>query len=116
MRKIVINRDFGGFSIPDKWCEILGTTDNYRYYNREDPKLVELVEQEYASLKTDEEREDYPYRIIEFPDEASDWLITEYDGAETAYFVMDGKICTPCWTTSIIQSDIEEHADGEEEE
>lgn len=116
MRKIVINRDFGGFSIPDKWCGILGTEDNYHYEDRENPKLVELVEQGYASLKTDEEREDYPYGIVEFPDEATDWLITEYDGAETAYYVIDGKICTPFWTTSIIQSDIEECADEEEEE
>lgn len=92
--KIVINDSFGGFSINKTTAKILGL--GYREHDygcicdkpsRTDPKFIELVESgmncggDCAKLK-----------IVDIPDEATDWRIEEYDGAESVLYVIDGKI------------------------
>jgi hypothetical protein len=76
MKKIVINKCFGGFGLSDLALDKLGIND---YYDipRDDPKLVAVVEElgqeangQYANLK-----------IVEIPDDA-EWQIEAYDGQE----------------------------------
>ena len=82
--KLVINRDYGGFSLSEKaaarYAELTGTTVNNwgcRNVDRDDPALIQVVEEMgeaadgiFASLF-----------IIEIPDGVK-WQIKEYDGLE----------------------------------
>lgn len=85
--KLVINDDFGGFGISDGAREVLGL-GKYDRVDRTNPLLVKMVEKDaeatrgaYSSLC-----------VVEIPDEATDYMINEYDGAETVYYVLNGKI------------------------
>lgn len=81
-RKIVINCDYGGFSVSDKCLDELRRLYNNpdlddRELKRDDPELVRLVETmgqdsygRYAHLK-----------IVEIPEDV-DWILVEYDGME----------------------------------
>jgi len=85
MKKIVINRCYGGFGLSDlamrryaeiKKIEDLATIHIYDI-DRADPALVQVVEElgeeamgSYADLK-----------IVEIPEDV-DWYIHEYDGME----------------------------------
>lgn len=88
--KIVINVCFGGFRLSDEQIEELkrlGAYDDFiddaefGYVNRSNSKLVEAVEKHPNSLS-----------VIDIPDNATDWTVEEYDGAERVLFVVDGKI------------------------
>lgn len=94
--KIVINNDYGGFSVSKKVYDELGLkwngygylenddfeieSDNYYAY-RADPRLIEAIEKigekeasgRVASLK-----------VVEIPD-GTDWEIDEYDGWESIH-------------------------------
>ena len=85
--KIVINRKFGGFSVSKEIAKELGLVDEWTL-NRADARLIEAVIKdpkrasgEFASLA-----------VVEIPDKATDWEITEYDGAEGITYVMGGKL------------------------
>ncbi len=83
VRKIVVNRCYGGFGLSEAAFEALGIPwDGYGYPEiaRDDPKLVEVVERlgeaangAHASL-----------RVVEIPDDV-EWEIDEYDGVETIH-------------------------------
>lgn len=88
--KVVINDCFGSFSInreiakqhfDGKWYEI----------ERTNPTLIDLIESgincsgPHAELK-----------VVEIPDEATDWRIIDYDGAEYILYVVDGKMHSIC--------------------
>lgn len=89
--KIAVNKNYGGFRLTDKQIEVLQPLVNEDFidevdYNqklRNDPILIRTLEL-------------YPnnndVRIIEIPDNSTDWIINEYDGFETVYYVVDGKI------------------------
>lgn len=94
--KIVLNKDYGGFSLSELAKNILKElsprdTSLYSYEEyRDNDNLVEVVERlgehacgKWASLE-----------IVEIPDETTDWIINEYDGYETLYYVVYGKIHT----------------------
>lgn len=84
IRYVVINDDWGGFSLGDeaeaRFKEMTGVTDeNFSYYDipRDDPYLVQIVREmgadangKYSSLK-----------IVEIPGDVA-WEIGEYDGRE----------------------------------
>ena len=78
MKKILVNTSFGGFGLKDEYEPYVG---------REDEKLIALVEQgvdigdNYAE-----------FGIAEIPDNATDYVIEDYDGKETVLYVVDGKI------------------------
>lgn len=88
--KIVINADFGGFEISEE-CEQLLGLEPYEYDEedlRTDARLIALVEKdadwtsgECATLK-----------VVEIPDEVTDWEISEYDGSESIIAVINGKL------------------------
>ena len=92
--EIVINECYGGFSLSKEAYEWLGLEwDGYgfKYSNNEqrtDPKLIECV-------KTLKEKADGRFanlRVVKIPEEATDWKLDEYDGAESIVCVIDGKI------------------------
>lgn len=81
--KIIINNCYGGFNISNEalalYTEREGTTkfNNIRSFERNDPILVEIVEQLgkaanglFSNLK-----------VVEIPDDVK-WQIQEYDGNE----------------------------------
>lgn len=84
--KIVINCCYGGFCLSDECARSLGV-DCFEAA-RDYLPLVEAVEKDakrcaglYSELK-----------IAEIPDEATDWIIQDYDGLENVIYVIDGKI------------------------
>ena len=86
--KIVINRCFGGFSLSKAAMEACGANSAYDEDQRTNPILIEMVERDagaangrYAELK-----------VVEIPDNATDWELDEYDGAEIIIYVSNGKI------------------------
>ena len=78
MRKIVINKCYGGFGLSDFALNLLGLSCNdYPVINRDDARLVEIVEKwgelcndKYAKLK-----------VVSIPDDVQ-WHIEDYDGME----------------------------------
>ena len=85
--KIAINTCFGGFSLSEKAASILNVNP-YDNINRTNPQLIAMVELDakatggmFAELE-----------VVEIPDDATDYLIDEYDGCETIYYVLNGKI------------------------
>ena len=88
--KIVINKCFGGFGLSEKAKEILSIDNSFDEYqiDRNDPKLIEVVE-----TLGDEANGNYArLRVVNIPDDSTDWEIDEYDGAEKVLFVVNGKI------------------------
>lgn len=88
--KIVINRCFGGFGISESCARALGV-DEYFYNENElrtNERFIAMVEEDsdFASGKAAE------LEVVEIPDNATDWDLTEYDGAEGIIYVVDGKI------------------------
>ena len=78
--KMVLNKDYGGFGfgVADKYDDIINRCE------RTDAELIELVEthpDECGDLK-----------VVEIPDEATDWEVDEYDGWESVTYVVDGKL------------------------
>jgi len=90
--KIVVNKCYGGFSISDKAAHGLGITKEGRYnIRRDDPTLIEAIERfgsEYASGLFAQ------LEIVDLPSNMTDWMIEEYDGYETVYYVVNGIIHT----------------------
>ena len=76
--KIVVNKCFGGFSISEKVRDALGLDSVYDEVDRTDPNEASG---RAARL-----------RIVNIPDNSTDWEIDEYDGAEGVLFVVNGKI------------------------
>lgn len=83
--KIVINNCYGGISAEHKEL-------------RTDPDFIAKVE---SGFKGDEKTEFMGHWmdiqledlvVATIPDEATDYVITDYDGIETLYYVIDGKI------------------------
>jgi hypothetical protein len=86
LRRIVINADWGGFSLSDRawqrYCELVGQDpddDNLWDHDipRDDPYLVKVVEEmgkdangDFATLK-----------VVEIPADV-DWQLEEHDGRE----------------------------------
>lgn len=84
--KIVINTCFGGFSLPKEFCEKYNMR-TYEDIERTDPRLVSFVESRGRV------KENCALLVVEeIPDNATDYMIVEYDGAEDLYCVIDGKI------------------------
>lgn len=88
--KIVINKCFGGFGLSEKAREILGIDNSFDEYqiDRNDPKLIEVVE----TLGDEANGRCARLRVVNIPDDATDWELDEYDGAEEVLFVVNGKI------------------------
>lgn len=85
--KIVVNRSYGSFSLSHEAAKKLNLDSVWAKVSRINPELIELVETDpsasgqYAKLV-----------VMEIPNEATDWLIDNYDGFETILYVLNGKI------------------------
>lgn len=93
--KLVIYGHYGGFYIPkeleDHFKKLLG--DDFRKYRysgnepiRTDEKFIEYVR-----------NNDTEFAIADIPENATDYMIDKYDGLETVYYVLDGKIHEAEW-------------------
>ena len=84
--KLVINSCYGGFDINEKWkAESCGK--NCKEDCRKCAKLIHAIE--------DRENVNGNYSrlaVVDFPDEATDYEILDYDGSESLLYVLDGKI------------------------
>ena len=82
MKKIVINKSFGGFSLSQKAIEYYlqlsgkNKVDDYSV-ERDDPYLIQIVEE----LGEEVNNRFSKLKIVEIPDDA-EWEICEYDGQE----------------------------------
>lgn len=91
MTKIVANYCYGGFSLSKEALDLIGVkeyTDWGDLESRSNPALVSAVEALGEKANGPVAR----LGVVTIPDEATDVLITEYDGAETVYYVLNGKI------------------------
>lgn len=87
--KIVVNKCYGGFSVSEMVAAHLGMSDPHDDIDRTNPDLIWTVEH---LEKCDFNGRCANLKIVEIPDEATDWIIDEYDGYEKVIFVLDGKI------------------------
>ena len=85
--KYVLNKCFGGFGLNEETLEKLGARWSGDV-DRQDPRLIEMVEQDSASVSGDFAE----LEVIEIPDEATDWEVDEYDGIESITYVLDGRL------------------------
>lgn len=84
--KVVINACFGGFAVNDKIAKQYFDGNCYRI-KRTNATLINLIESgidcnDSCSL----------LKVVDIPDNATDWRIIEYDGAEYVIYVVDGKM------------------------
>jgi len=88
MIKLVLNKCYGGFGLSDYAVKALGLRSAYDDIDRSDAQLIAMV-------KADAEAVGGKYaklRIVEIPDEATDYEVNEYDGLESVIYVLNGKI------------------------
>lgn len=84
--KLVINPSYGGFDINEKW-KVENCRKNCKEDCRKCAKLIHAIE--------DRENVNGSYSrlaVVDFPDEATDYEILDYDGSESLLYVLDGKI------------------------
>ncbi len=81
MKKIVINRCFGGFSLSEEAEKLIGAKSYMDYdEDRENPKLIEVVEKLGAAANGACAN----LRIVEIPEDV-EYTIEEYDGIESVH-------------------------------
>lgn len=90
--KIVINGCFGGFGISNEVYERMGEDwqfNTYDYDSRTNADLIAVIED------IGSERASGVFAnliVVDIPDDATDWRIEEYDGNESVWYVLDGKM------------------------
>ena len=90
--KLVINRCYGGFGVPKDVVKELGYKDIFDYnvdWNlRGDLRLIKMVEEDptrFVDCCTQ-------LKVVEIPDNVTDYEISDYDGLESVTYVVNGKI------------------------
>lgn len=86
--KIIINCSYGGFQLSDEAVRLMEGKWDSNYPTRRDPNLIALIE-EIGSKRVSNHSN---LRVVEIPDEATDWRLEEYDGWESVIYVLDGKM------------------------
>lgn len=86
--KLVVNKCFGGFSLSNEAAKELGVNDVYSIINRCDERLIKMVEENADKVSGSSSK----LRVVEIPDEATDWELNDYDGRETITYVVDGRL------------------------
>jgi len=84
--KLVINTSFGGFCLPDEFCDLHGL-ERWDSVDRDQPELVSYVEARGQVQTLYGELE-----VVEIPKEATDWELDNYDGQESITYVLNGKL------------------------
>ena len=89
--KLVICRSYGSFDLPKPLLHLNSLQDDYRMLSvRSEPNLVKWVEEHPEGF--DNEWTHVTLKAVEIPDDSTDYLITDCDGVETVYYVVNGKI------------------------
>lgn len=85
--KLVLNREYGGFSLPEEFCTQYNMKE-FEDIDRTDDRLINFVENHGGHVKV------FCGELVitEIPDESTDYCIDEYDGLESVIYVLDGKI------------------------
>lgn len=91
--KIVINKCFGGFCVSEWLCRLwnIEYNDSRSSYDfnsidmRTSPAFIELVKKFGNKM-------DSNLKVVDIPNEATDFMIDEYDGLERIIAVVDGKL------------------------
>ena len=86
--KIVVNKCFGGFNVSDEAARKLGLHDGYHIISRVDDRLIKMVEEDADKTSGLCAK----LRVVEVPDNATDWELNDYDGRETIIYVVDGRL------------------------
>lgn len=86
--KLVINRCYGGFSLSASAVKALDLRSAYSDIDRNDERLIALVEMDADKASGESAK----LRVVELPDEITDYEVDEYDGYESVTYVLDGKI------------------------
>ena len=86
--KLVINRCYGGFSLSNSAVKALDLRSAYADIERDDERLIALVEANADEASGDCAK----LRIVELPDDITDYEVDEYDGYESVIYVLNGKI------------------------
>ena len=115
--KIAINTVYGGFTLSAKAIELAKEkgVEVSRWgdvENRADPKLIEAIEE----IGTEASGRYCSIGIVEIPEDATDFIIEEYDGRETVLYVHNGKIFRAWGQNENDEDDEEEDADEDDEE
>lgn len=86
----ILNKCYGGWSISDFAMEQLGLDSNYPDMDEVDEKkLAELINT-YGSEKCS--GHSAKLKVVEIPDNTTDWDIEDYDGVERIVYVVNGKL------------------------
>ena len=85
--KVIINTCYGGFAVRDEILEKLGLKNMDEKELRYNSELISLIE---AGEKVSATYSDL--KVIELPDNCTDYHIDEYDGLEDIVYVVDGKL------------------------
>lgn len=92
--KIVVNRCFGGFEFSEAFEKAYPEFADFN----EDSRLWRTNEKLISALEAFGLKSASGYcadlEIVTIPDYATDWIIDDYDGMETLYYVLHGKIKT----------------------
>ena len=86
----ILNKCYGGWSISDFAMEQLGLDSNYPDMDEVDEKKLARLINEYGSEKCS--GHSAKLKVIEIPDNATDWDIEDYDGVERIVYVVNGKL------------------------
>ena len=93
MKKVVINIDYGGYSISNKaWKAIQDAHEPSEIQGdecRTSPALIDFIHK-YGFKAASGHYSNLAFALI--PDDATDWRIEEYDGMETVWYVQNGKM------------------------
>ena len=86
--KFVLNKCFGGPSLSG-WAAGQLNLDSCYDVDYDSPELIDLIER-HGSEKVSGSCA--KLKVVEIPDNATDWEFDEYDGIESIIYVVDGKI------------------------
>lgn len=96
--KVVVNRGFGGFDLDKASVDLLLQCGvqmpgwyGYEKDFRTNDILVAIVTFNNARARH-LGTEPTGLVILDIPDDATDWMIVDYDGAERIIYVLDGKL------------------------
>lgn len=86
--KIVLNKAWGGFSLPEGFKTLynITTIDEEWAVERTDERLVHYVELNGGGTKWGD------LKVVKVPDICTDWELNDYDGLESITYVMGGKL------------------------
>lgn len=82
----VVNCNWGGFMLPKDYAD--AKTNGWQYEDdwdtiRQDQDLIDIILSDSY---------DGNLGIVEIPDNATDYMVNDYDGMESVIYVQDGKM------------------------